>query len=120
VDAWDPVSPGQRRAAEALIGGDEARTYQEAAEVMGVHVGTLYRHLKRLRERHPDVYAAVMATRAEQLAERHENALLRAAAHSREWLRRKRNLGYLRRFGCWPWEARAHRQRFGRWPWERA
>jgi hypothetical protein len=39
------VSRGQLRAVMALVGGAEARTYHEAAAVMGVHVGTLYRHL---------------------------------------------------------------------------
>lgn len=76
---------------------------------MGVHVGTLYTHLRRLRQNHPGVYAALMTKRVEQLAERHEAAIARAAAHSRRWFRaerRRRNRLFKRLTGRWPWEVR--------------
>jgi hypothetical protein len=94
---------GQRRVAEALIASGDAPTYPAVAIALGLHVGTVHRHLARIRERHPDVYAALMAERRRQLAVRHERAVLRAEAHSRSWHRRQANRRYYYRFGRWPW-----------------
>lgn len=63
-------------------------------------------HLRRLRLREPEAYELVMEERRRQLAERHEEALGRADAHSAEWHRRQANRRYLLRFGHWPWERR--------------
>lgn len=76
---------GQRLVAYALIAGDGAPTYRHLAALLGVHRGTVYQHLRRIRLRRPHIYAAVMAHRARQLAERHVRALERAAAHSQRW-----------------------------------
>lgn len=54
------VPAGQLRVAEALIAEPEGRTYPEVARVLGIHLGTVHQHLRRLRLRHPDVYASVM------------------------------------------------------------
>ena len=76
---------GQRLVAYALIAGDGAPTYRHLAALLGVHRGTVYQHLRRIRLGRPHIYAAVMAHRARQLAKRHERALERAAAHSLRW-----------------------------------
>jgi len=97
---------GQRRVAETLVGGGAARTYGEVAALLGIHVGSVHVHLRRIRERHPEVYAALMTERARQLGKRHEAAEARAAEHSRRWHRIQANRRYYYRFGCWPWDAR--------------
>ena len=99
---------GRRRVAEALIDGREARTYPEVADMLDVHLGTVHQHLRRIRLLHPEVYAALMAERARQLAKRHEEALARAEMHTRQWLRRKANCRYYLKHGHWPWERHAY------------
>jgi transposase len=106
VAALASLPSGQRRVAEALIGGEQARTYAEVAKRLGVHVGTVHRHLGRIRERHPDAYALLMAQRQTQLAVRHSQALSRARAHSERWHRKQANRRYFYRFGIWPHERR--------------
>ena len=81
---------GQRRAVTALISGDQARTYPEAAEEAGMSLGTLYTHLRRVKRNHPKVYKEVRRGRECQLAVRHHNALDNARSHTRAWFRRVR------------------------------
>lgn len=100
---------GQQRVAEALIGGREARTYGEVAGQLGLSVGTVYEHLRRIRLNHPELYAALMAVRRGQLERRHEAALAKDAAHSKRYFKRKANLRYYQRFGYWPWERYVHK-----------
>ena len=78
---------GQRRAIGALIGGREARTYREAAEIVGMAEGTLLTHVNRVRKGHPNVYQRIRAVRLAQLAKRHEGALRNARDHSRSYFR---------------------------------
>lgn len=92
--------------AEALVREEVARSYPEVAEQLGIHVGSVHAHLRRVRLRHPEVYAALMAERARQIAARKARSAARAAAHSREWHRKQANRRYYYRFGCWPWERR--------------
>ncbi|HTE19412.1 MAG TPA: hypothetical protein VK689_13640 [Armatimonadota bacterium] len=106
----DTLPAGRRRVAEALVAGEGAPTYPEVAEALGVHLGTVHTHLRRLQQLHPEVYGAIMGERARQLAERHEGALSRAADHSREWHRKERNRRYYYRYGFWPWEWRRTRR----------
>ena len=47
---------GQRRAVRALISGERARTYPEAAKLEGMSLVTLYTHLRRVKGNHPEVY----------------------------------------------------------------
>lgn len=95
-----PLPPGQRRAVLALVGGGEvARTYPEAAKLAGMSLGTLYIHFRRIRQRHPDVYAAIRGVRLAQLAERHAAALEAARAHSRRYFRKRAR--WLRSLGLW-------------------
>jgi DNA-binding NarL/FixJ family response regulator len=76
---------GRRRVAMALIADTQGRTYPEVAAKLGVRLGTVHQHLRRIRLRHPDVYLAVMKERTRQLAARHRRALARAKAHSKRW-----------------------------------
>ncbi len=76
---------GQRRVAAALVEVNRGRTYPEVAAILEIHVGTVHRHLRRIRLRHPQIYRQVMAERRRQLTLRHQEALERAAAHSEQW-----------------------------------
>ncbi len=98
------LPPGRARVALALVVGRDAPTYPEVAARLGIGLGTVHTHLKRLRAGHPDVYAAVMVERARQLARRHEAALARDAAYSRHWHRKQANRRFYARYGYWPWE----------------
>jgi len=93
---------GRRRVAEALI-ADGGRTYPAVAALLGVHLGTVHQHLRRIRRLHPKVYAALRQARAGQLAQRHTQAIARAEAHSRRWHRAQANRRFYYRFGRWPW-----------------
>ena len=95
-----PLPPGQRRAVLALVGGGEAHTYSEAAKAGEMSLGTLYTHLRRIRQRHPDLYEEIRQMRLAQLEVRHEAALASAKAHSRAYFRRQAR--WLRRMGLWP------------------
>ena len=90
---------GQRRVAEALVADPFGRSYPEVAAALRLHVGTVHRHLGRVRRRHPAVYAALMATRAQQLDARHERALARR--RTKRWQQRYLHWHV---YGCEPWE----------------
>ena len=77
---------GQRRAVIAWVGADEARTYVEAASIMGVALPTLKSHLARVRRNHPQLYGELMAVRKRQLKIRHRIALENARQHGGESL----------------------------------
>ena len=84
-----PLPQGQRTAVEALIGGGtQARTYLEAAELAGMSLGTVKTHLRRVRQRHPQLYKAIRRVRRSQLAVRHRLAVMNAQGHSRAYFRR--------------------------------
>lgn len=102
--SFGSLPPGQRRVAEALVGGEVAKTYPAVAEELGIHVGSVYRHLRRLRQRRPETYAELVALRRRQLDERHRGAVKRAAEHSARWHKKQANRRYHDRFGMWPWE----------------
>jgi hypothetical protein len=95
---------------EALIGIAEGRTYQGTALELGVHVGTVYRHLGRLRQRWPELYVEVMRIRAMQLERRHAAAVARAEARSASWQRRQAARRHRRLFGVWPHERKFYKQ----------
>ncbi len=102
--ALGALPPGRARVALALIVPRDAPTYPEVAARLGIGLGTVHTHLKRLRTGHPDVYAAVMAERAQSLTRRHREALARDAAHSRRWQHRQAHRRCYARYGYWPWE----------------
>ena len=79
------LPPGRRRVAMALIADDCGLTYRAVAAQLALSLGTVNQHLRRIRLRHPQVYAALMKERDRQLAVRHQQALERAKAHSDHW-----------------------------------
>ncbi len=90
------LPPGQRRAIEALIGGGRnARTYLEAAQIVGMSEGTLLTHVNRVRQNHLDLYKEIKAVRKAQLTVRHKFALENARAHSKAYFRRKKRNTWL-------------------------
>ena len=91
---------GQYRVAMALIADRSGRTYQAVAHELGVHLGTVHQHLRRIRQQRPDLYKALMKERARQLAVRHRKAIARAKAHSKEW-HEKTKYRYFSHFGRW-------------------
>ncbi len=96
------LPPGQRRAIQSLIGGEQARTYTEAALLAGMSEGTMLTHVNRVRRRHPRIYKNVRKVRLAQLALRHEEALANAREHSREYFRNV-NRSLYRILGYRPW-----------------
>jgi len=84
----------QRRVVKALIAGPEAKTYPAVAAELGVNIGTVHQHLRRIRIGYPDVYAVVMVVRRRQLAERHERSLARAREHDAWWFRQPASRRY--------------------------
>ena len=84
---WSNLSQGQKQVLDELVGHKEARTYRQVAEILGVHIGTVYTYLKRVRDNQPKVYNRAMAIRQNQLAVRHEEAIARADARSHAYHR---------------------------------
>ena len=82
---WSTLTPGQRRVMDVFVGGKKARTYKKVAEILGIHIGTVYTHLKRVRDNQPGVYNRVFAIRRSQLEIRNQEALARADARSHEY-----------------------------------
>ena len=74
----------------ALVAGD---SYREAAEALGVTIGTVRRQVVRLKERHPEAHAALLQQRAVQRQG--------AARHRATWARRRAE--HLARYGREPW-----------------
>ena len=60
---------GQRRAVLALIGGEQARTYPDAAKIAGMSFGTMHTHVRRVRQNHPDLYQAIRRGKEELISE---------------------------------------------------
>jgi len=81
------LPPGQRRAIEAFIGGERARTYPEAAQLADQSELTMPTPANRVRQRHPNLYRGIRKVRLAQLASRHQMALANAREHSREYFR---------------------------------
>lgn len=104
------ITPGQRRVVAALLSSQHAMTYEGVADQLGIGLGTVYTHLRRLRERSPELYDEVMAMRRAQLAARHTLAVWRAQAHSDHWHRAQSARRHYRLFGCWPHERKFYKQ----------
>ena len=73
---------GQQRVALALLSEETGRTYPEIAASLGISLGSVHTHLRRIRQQRPEVYAAVMEQRRRQLAARYEEASARDEARS--------------------------------------
>ena len=106
MEEFDRLPLGQANVIAALLEHDHAPTYQELAELLGLHLGTIHTHLARVRQRHPWLYAEVMIARRRQLAARHVVAVANEAVRSADWHRRRSNRLFYYRFGRWPWERR--------------
>lgn len=63
------LPPGQRRAVQAVARHPGA-TYPDLARGLGLHLGTLHTHLRRVREWEPTLYADLMGIRRRALAVR--------------------------------------------------
>ncbi len=85
ADLLAALPPGRQRVAVAFIADNRGRTYPEVAAKLGVSLGTVHQHLRRIRLKHPKVYAAVMKERARQLRARHRRSVARDQAHSKRW-----------------------------------
>ena len=53
-------------------------------------LGTLFTHLRRVRRKHPELYATIRKVRKAQLVIRRRNAVANARAHTRAYFRRMR------------------------------
>ena len=91
IERLTGLPAGQRSVATALIDAGRARTYSKVAALLGLHLGTVHRHLGRIRLRHPEVYDALMRARASQLTERHREVLERARSQRAAWHRNPAN-----------------------------
>jgi hypothetical protein len=96
---------GQARVAIALIADDPSPTsYTQVAENLGLHLGTVHRHLGRIRSIHPALYAELMTLRRRHLAERHVRVDARRRRRSLLWGRQRYAAKYRAEHGVWPWE----------------
>lgn len=101
------LPPGQARVAIALLDGDPPRTYADVAERLGIHIGTVHRHLGRIRSQRPDVYHEIMAERRAQLGRWHVYVTERRRLRSLAWGRRRYAARFRAEHGRWPWEVAA-------------
>ena len=110
--------PSKREAGVKVASVDElidrpdyacAPTYEAVAERLGVHVGTVYQTLRRLRVAHPNLHKHVSAVRLWQLDERHRDAFNRerAARKAAKWPERhQRYRGWQAGIARPPWARR--------------
>lgn len=82
--------PGQRRVVEAFVALGYDATYQAVAEKLGVHAGTVHRHIVDIKRRQPAAYEEWRNLRRHQLSARHQRALKRRRVHTDAWFRKKR------------------------------
>lgn len=68
-----------------LVSVRYGRTYQEVAEELGLSIGTVSQHLRRIRLGYPVLYTDLMKLRARQLKARHRQALANAKTHTHDW-----------------------------------
>ena len=57
-DQIDLLPAGQRKVVAALLEDDTARSYPEVAALLGIHLGSVHTHLRRVRLRHPEASTA--------------------------------------------------------------
>ena len=83
------LTRGQRRALDALVGGDKAVTRKEAARSLGISVWNLNTQIQRVKERSPIAYRLFQLYRTKHLGDRHADALERKAERDHQWFLRK-------------------------------
>ena len=97
---------GQARVALALLClPDDPVSYGDVATGLGIHLGTVHAHLRRIRMSHSDLYQGIMAERRAQLASRHAAVQDERRLRSLRWGRRRYAVRYRREHGRWPWEV---------------
>lgn len=97
---------GQARVAVALLClPEDPVSYRDVSAGLDIHLGTVHTHLRRIRRRHPTLYAALMAERHRQLKERHAAVVEERRIRSLRWGRRRYAGRYRTKHGDWPWEV---------------
>lgn len=68
-----------------------APTYRTVASKLGLHVGTIHSHLRKIRLSHPALYNRFLALRRAQLDQRHALRVGRMQARSERFFARRRH-----------------------------
>jgi hypothetical protein len=79
------LPPGQRRVVETWLPPGRTLTYRAVARTLGIHIGTVYEHLRRVRLKHPELWAEIQRQRQLGLNARHRAARARAILHTARW-----------------------------------
>jgi transposase len=82
-----------------------AYSYRAVSEALGLSLGTVYRHMARIRQNHPPLYRDAMSERRRLRHAKHVAALERRRKRSLLWGRRRYAAKYRSLHGRWPWEA---------------
>jgi len=87
----DRLPPRQRAVIDAFSWdwGPDC-TYNMVAQRLGVHVGTVRRHLMAIRATNPETYAYWRYCRAQQLGQRKERSAKRRWMHTTRWFNKLR------------------------------
>ena len=98
TSALDRLPPGQRAVLDAFSAEWTADcTYESVARRLGVHIGTIRRHLMAIRASNPEAYAYLRRCRDNQLRARRERSAKRRFWHTTRWFnklrKRARRLG---------------------------
>jgi hypothetical protein len=75
------------------------------ADALGVRPSTIKTHLRRIRRRHPGLYAEVMAHRSRAFERYHATVAEARRERSRRWGKRRWAARYRAEHGRWPWDA---------------
>ena len=104
------LPPGQGAIAQALLVDTpefeppgRPITYDVVALALGIQVTTVREHLRRIRQRHPELHAELMAERHRRLDRWHADVALRRRERSRRWGRHLWARRYKALHGVWPW-----------------
>jgi hypothetical protein len=97
---------GQARVALGLLClPEDPVAYTDVSAAFGISLGTVHTHMRRIRQRRPDLYGEIMAERRRQLSARHDLVVAKRRRRSLLWARRRRAAEYRKAHGIWPWEA---------------
>jgi hypothetical protein len=78
----------QREVVEQWVGVTPAPTYRLVAERLGISLGTVYEHLKRVRDGYPTLYDRLYELRQAARRERSHAATLRQHLRTHAWYQR--------------------------------
>lgn len=82
-------------------------TYDVVALAFDIQGTTVREHMRRIRNRHPELYAELMTERNERLDRWHADVSKRRLERSRRWGKARRATRYKAERGEWPWAALA-------------